>query len=105
MTADADSDRTGRRDAQAPPDGEFLTVGDVAQRLSVHPQTVRSWVARGELRAIRIGRIIRVRRADLADMLEDARLAPPTHTRAAKAEASRSGAGRAIGDRGGRLGP
>jgi excisionase family DNA binding protein len=57
-------------------DDEFLTVGGVAERLTVHPQTVRSWIATGGLRAIKIGRTVRVRRSDFEEALERARVAP-----------------------------
>jgi excisionase family DNA binding protein len=76
----ADKGSTGCGDARVPPDDEFLSVGDVAQRLKVHPQTVRGWIARGELRAIRIGRTVRVRRTDFDDMLEGARIGAPFRT-------------------------
>lgn len=47
----------------APPilDRDLLTVADVAARLSVSMKTVRRLINRGELRAVRIGRVIRVR--------------------------------------------
>ena len=49
-------------DAAAPiPDRDLLTVADVAARLSVSMKTVRRLINRGELRAVRIGRVIRVR--------------------------------------------
>jgi len=32
---------------------EYLTVAEIAARLKVNPQTVRNWIARGELRAAR----------------------------------------------------
>ena len=34
---------------------DLLTVGQVAQRLNVHPNTVRRWATLGLLRAYRIG--------------------------------------------------
>ena len=77
MTAPADNDSTGGGGgAPLAADDEFLTVGDVAERLRVHPQTVRSWIARGELRAIKIGRTVRIRRSDFEEALERARAAP-----------------------------
>jgi excisionase family DNA binding protein len=66
-------------DRPMPADDECLTVGDVADRLRVHPQTVRAWIARGDLRAIRIGRTVRVRQTDFQEMLERARIPPRMH--------------------------
>jgi excisionase family DNA binding protein len=79
MTAPADDGTTGRGERAAAAD-EFLTVGNLAERLRVHPQTVRTWIARGDLRAIRIGRTVRVRQPDFEEMLERARIPPPTHS-------------------------
>lgn len=44
---------------------EFMTSGEVAAILRLNPQTVRNSVARGEIRAIKIGRNMRIRRVDL----------------------------------------
>ena len=45
---------------------EFLTVAEVAELLKVNPQTVRNWIDRGELPAVRVGsRRVRVRQSDL----------------------------------------
>ena len=74
MTAHADNDSTGRGSPPVPTDDEFLTVGDVAERLRVHPQTVRAWIARGDLRAIKIGRTVRITQRDFQQMLERARI-------------------------------
>ena len=44
----------------------LLTVREVAERLHVHPITVRRLIASGRLAAVRIGRAVRVREADLS---------------------------------------
>jgi excisionase family DNA binding protein len=45
---------------------EFVTVHEIAELLKVNQQTVRNWIDRGELAAVRVGaRRVRVRRADL----------------------------------------
>lgn len=74
MTGHADNDSTGRGNPPVPTDHEFLTVGDVAERLRVHPQTVRAWIARGDLPAIKIGRTVRITQRDFQQMLERARI-------------------------------
>jgi excisionase family DNA binding protein len=41
-------------------------VSEIAARLKVNPQTVRNWITRNELRAVRVGaRRVRILRADL----------------------------------------
>jgi excisionase family DNA binding protein len=45
---------------------DLLTVNEIAQSLRVNPQTVRNWIDREQLTAIRVGsRRVRVRRQDL----------------------------------------
>ena len=47
-------------------DETFLTVGDVAELLRLNQQTVRNWIDRGELPAVRVGpRRVRIKRSDL----------------------------------------
>ena len=51
---------------------ELLTVNEVAERLKVHPITVRRHIKAGRLRALRAGRSIRVRASDLEAFLRPA---------------------------------
>lgn len=45
----------------------YLSVGQVARELSVHPSTIRRWIDRGRLPAYRLGeKRIGVKRSDLA---------------------------------------
>jgi excisionase family DNA binding protein len=57
---------------QRPPNttDEFLTVAEVATLLKLNPQTVRNWISAGQLPAVRIGRRVRVTRADLDRVME-----------------------------------
>lgn len=43
-----------------------LTIAQVAERLQCSPDTVRREIARGHLKAVRFGRLIRIRESDLA---------------------------------------
>jgi excisionase family DNA binding protein len=48
----------------------FLTVAEVAERLKINAQTVRNWLDRGELPAIRVGaRRVRIRESDFEAFL------------------------------------
>jgi excisionase family DNA binding protein len=47
----------------------FLTVDEVAQTLRINPQTVRNWIDRGSLRAVRVGRRVRIRQSDLDELV------------------------------------
>ncbi len=49
----------------------LLTVDDIARILKLNPQTVRNWIDQGYLRAIRIGRNVRVTRAEFDRLLEE----------------------------------
>lgn len=45
---------------------ELLTISQAASRVQVHPNTVRKWIANGELPVYRYGsRIVRIRPKDL----------------------------------------
>jgi excisionase family DNA binding protein len=46
---------------------DVLTTAQAAAALQVDPKTVRSMVRRGELRAVRCGRLLRVPKAALAE--------------------------------------
>jgi excisionase family DNA binding protein len=57
--------------ASTDPD-EYLTVAEVARILKLNQQTVRNWIDRGELPAPRVGRRVRILRADFDALLEHA---------------------------------
>jgi excisionase family DNA binding protein len=50
----------------------LLNVKQVARRLSLAPSSVYELIARGQLQAVRVGRAVRVRPADLDAYLEKA---------------------------------
>jgi len=48
----------------------YLTVAEVAELLKLNQQTVRNWIDRGELPAVRVGsRRVRIRQSDLDEAL------------------------------------
>lgn len=49
----------------------FLTVAEVAEMLKLNQQTVRNWIDQGSLRALRVGRRVRIKRSDLERVLEE----------------------------------
>jgi len=50
---------------------EFLTVAEVAELLKLNPQTLRNWIDQGQLPAVRIGRRVRIRRADVDRLVHE----------------------------------
>lgn len=46
----------------------MLTVNQVARALHLHPQTVRGMIKRGEIYALRTGRVWRISRKDVIDL-------------------------------------
>jgi excisionase family DNA binding protein len=71
---------------QRPPTSqdEFLTVHEVAALLKLNPQTVRNWIDNGQLPAIRVGRRVRITRADLERVLQQG-YSPAVHDERLKA--------------------
>jgi excisionase family DNA binding protein len=59
-------------------DQEFLTVQETARILKLNPQTVRNWIGRGVLPAVRIGRMVRIRCVDFEQFLDNSRVQPKT---------------------------
>jgi excisionase family DNA binding protein len=56
----------------SPPSADsLLTVDEIAGILKLNPQTVRNWIDRGYLGAIRIGRRVRVPRAEFDRLIEE----------------------------------
>jgi excisionase family DNA binding protein len=57
--------------ASTDPD-EYLTVAEVAGVLKLNQQTVRNWIDRGELPALRVGRRVRILRSDFDALIQSA---------------------------------
>jgi excisionase family DNA binding protein len=51
-------------------DESFLTVAEIAALLKVDPMTIGNWISRGELPAMRVGRRVRIPRADFDRLIE-----------------------------------
>jgi excisionase family DNA binding protein len=57
--------------------GQLFTTYEVARLFKVSQRTVQIWIRSGELPAVRYGRILRVREADLAAFGEVLNQRPP----------------------------
>ena len=57
--------------SQTEPEEEYLTVAEVAANLKLNQQTVRNWIDRGELPALRVGRRVRIKRSDYERYLQE----------------------------------
>ena len=63
--------------ATDPARSPFLTVAQAADELVVTERFIRKLIADGDLRAVKVGgRLVRIRRADLDDLLRPARVVP-----------------------------
>lgn len=53
-------------------DGQYLTVGEVAEQYRTTARTVQRWIREGRLRAVRLpgGRSYRINKADLDAAIE-----------------------------------
>jgi len=52
----------------------LLKIEDVATMAQLHERTVRRWIKRGWLRAIKRGRVVRILSEDVLDFIEHNRL-------------------------------
>jgi excisionase family DNA binding protein len=50
-------------------ESHWLTIKEAAEQLKVHPNSIRNYLLRGDLQAERIGRLIRIRQADIDALL------------------------------------
>jgi len=50
---------------------KYLEVKDISELLKVDPRTVRNWINRGDLPAIKVGNRFRIEREDLQQFLDD----------------------------------
>ncbi len=62
----------------SPAGDSLLTVDDIARILKLNPQTVRNWINQGYLGAIKLGRNVRVPRAEFDRLIEESYTGPKT---------------------------
>ena len=74
------------------PDPEFLTAHEVARRARVSYETIRGMITRGELQAVRVGKLYRVPVAAVEQLLT------PTRAPAAVAQPAATGQPPAVAD-------
>jgi len=58
-------------------DQPMLRPGEVAERLQVSERAIYEWLRAGELPGVKLGRLWRVRPADLEEYLRSKRNTPP----------------------------
>jgi excisionase family DNA binding protein len=52
------------------PFGDLLTVAETAALLRLKPSTIRSWTCQRKIPFVKIGRLVRIRHADVANYIE-----------------------------------
>ncbi len=55
--------------SDSPQRQEFLTVEEIASELRLTPQTIRNWIKSGDLAAVQVKHVFRVKREDLDAMV------------------------------------
>jgi excisionase family DNA binding protein len=50
-------------------DRQWLTIKEAAEQLKLHPNSIRNFILRGDLKAERVGRLIRISQANLDALL------------------------------------
>jgi excisionase family DNA binding protein len=60
---------------------DLLSVREVADRLGVHPETIRRLIHEGRMSAVRVGRVLRVARADVELFVDRQRVKPTPRPR------------------------
>jgi excisionase family DNA binding protein len=49
---------------------ELLSIPEAAQLLRLQPSTIRSWILKRKLPFVKLGRLVRLRRADVEALIE-----------------------------------
>lgn len=59
--------------AERPAVAELMSTGEAAQYAKVTPRSIRRWLDQGKLQALHAGRELRIRRADLDELMRGGR--------------------------------
>lgn len=49
----------------------FYTVEKISEMLKVHPNTVRNWINKGDLKASKTGQVYRIKKEDFEKFIND----------------------------------
>jgi len=50
---------------------EFYSIQELAKRVGVHENTVRNWIDRGELKAYKMGKVVRIKEEDFKQFVKE----------------------------------
>ena len=50
---------------------DYYSVKEIAKKVGVHPNTVRNWIESGELKAYKLGRVLRIKKEDFDDFAKE----------------------------------
>lgn len=50
---------------------DYYSVKEIAKKVGVHPNTVRNWIESGELKAYKLGRVLRIKKEDFEDFAKE----------------------------------
>jgi len=53
------------------PEKEYYSPQEIAEKFNLKPRTVTNWIRQGKLKAIKLGDLWRVHRADLEAFIKD----------------------------------
>jgi len=53
------------------PEKEYYSPQEIAEKFNLKPRTVANWIRQGKLKAIKLGDLWRVHRADLEAFIKD----------------------------------
>lgn len=51
---------------------DYYSVKEIANKVGVHPNTVRNWIESGDLKAYKLGRVLRIKKEDFEAFAKEA---------------------------------